>query len=283
MGLNAYEPSVYGAGDIDSSNPYGLTSTEKNVLTNRRQLQLLRNKVTEQQDRIDGLTTLIEGLNKQIFELQEQLKQAERITLASEKRAAEDSNKTYGLLLNLGKVIDQINKSYITQEDLTRAIESVRAEQREELARRSRYEEERRAMMMAQEDEPHVVQGAPITAIPADLSEVYREGVQLFSHKSYYAAKEKFERALAQGYKAAPSSYYLGEIAYYTGEYRDAIAYYKKSASLNDSAHYMKNLFLHTAIALDRIGERAQAKSFFQYILNHYPGTQAAAVAQENL
>ncbi|MCK4441943.1 MAG: hypothetical protein KAU90_08035, partial [Sulfurovaceae bacterium] len=51
----ANEPSVYGAGNIDSDNPYGLTKTEQNVLVNRRTIQNLKNRVEDQQNRIDGL------------------------------------------------------------------------------------------------------------------------------------------------------------------------------------------------------------------------------------
>lgn len=44
--LYAYEPSVYGAGNIDSATPYGLTKTEQAVLENKKTLQMLYNKVT---------------------------------------------------------------------------------------------------------------------------------------------------------------------------------------------------------------------------------------------
>ena len=59
--LFANEPSVYGAGDIDSAQPYGLTETERAVLENRRAVQSLKNRVSEQQNRIDGLTTIIDN------------------------------------------------------------------------------------------------------------------------------------------------------------------------------------------------------------------------------
>jgi len=71
--LYAYEPSVYGAGDINSATPYGLTQTEKSVLENKKTLQMLYNKMIEQQRKIDGLTTVINGQNRDILELKEQL------------------------------------------------------------------------------------------------------------------------------------------------------------------------------------------------------------------
>ncbi len=255
--LYAYEPSVYGAGDIDSAEPYGLTATEKNVLENRKQVQFLTNRVAEQQNRIDGLTTIIEGLNKQILELKE--------LLVESQKPNDDYNKTYSLLLNLGEMIDQINNNYVTQEDLRMAMGGGNS--------------------MNGGNNTIQYRNRPITnSTPSlDLSDVYREGVQLFSRKSYNAAQTRFEETLRQNYKAASSSYYLGEIAYYTNNYEDAIAYYKKSASLYDQASYMKILYLHTAIALSRTGEQEQAKGFFQYVIDHYPGTKAASIAKQNL
>ena len=253
--LYGYEPSVYGAGDIDSAEPYGLTATEKNVLANRRQVQLLSNRVAEQQNRIDGLTTIIEGLNKQVLDLKEQL-------IASQQ-PNEDYNKTYSLLLNLGEMIDQINNNYVTQEDLRMAIT--------------------RGGNVGNYSPQYT--NTPISNVTPSLnmSDIYREGVQLFSRKSYNAAQEKFEKTLKSNYKSASSSYYLAEIAYYTNNYEDAIAYYKKSASLYDQASYMKILYLHTAIALSRTGQQEQAKGFFQYVIDHYPGTKAASIAKKNL
>ncbi len=254
--LHAYEPSVYGAGDIDSDQPYGLTATEKNVLSNRQQIQVLNNRVLEQQHRIDGLTTIIEGLNKQIFELKERLAYVEK--------NSKDDNKTYALLMSLGEMIDQINNNYVSQEDLRIALGGTATHQVPAIGSR-----------IAPTKAP--------TAPTQDMSEVYREGVKLFSRKSYYAARERFEMTLEHNYKPASSNFYLGEVAYHTGDYQDAIAFYKKSASLYDQASYMKLLYLHTAISLKKIGETEQAKGFFKYVIDHYPNTKAAAIAQQNL
>ena len=242
----ANEPSAYGAGNINSSQPYGLTETERSVLDNRRQIQLLKNIVVEQQSKIDGLTSIVEGLNQQIMQLREQL---DSINIPTN-----DYNKTYSLLLDLGNMIDQINSTYVTQEDLQLALQG------------------RDGSTTSQQN-----------STSTDASRIYREGVQLFGRKSYQAAKEKFEATLAQNYKPAASNYYLGEIAYYTNDYNAAIAHFKKSASLYDKASYMPVLYLHTGIALARIGEKDQARSFFQFVVDHYPDTKSAEIARKNL
>ncbi len=279
--LFAGEPSVYGAGNIDSSSPYGLTQTEKNVLNNRKQVQRLSNLVSEQQSRIAGLTTVVDGLNSQVIDLKEQLKENRD---AYGKRE-EEYKKSYTLLLELGKMIDQINNNYITKDDLSlfqKELERARVKQQQYVPQvNNNMIIDGRIYDDSTQDSTN--QESLNQPYSTDISEIYREGVQLFSHKSYLSATEKFKEAIAQNYKTAPSNYYLGEIAYYTDDYYAAISYYKKSASLYDKASYMKLLYLHTALSLSKTGQHDQARGFFKYIVDNYPNTKSAEIAQKNL
>jgi len=252
--LYAYEPSVYGAGDINSASPYGLTETEQAVLDNKKMIQRLFNKISEQQRKIDGLTSIIEGQNREIVELKEKL---EVVANTPAPTNNSDNNETYSLLLQLSQTVDTINNNYVTRDE----VKKILAGSRPSSSQNSNF-------------------GSPVESNSADI---YRKGVQLFANRSYNASKEKFEEALAHDYKTASSNYYLGEIAYYTHNYNDAIAYYKQSASLYDKASYMPVLYLHTAIALEKIGQKAQAKGFFQYVVDNYPKTKSAIIARKHL
>ena len=247
--LYAYEPSVYGAGDIDSASPYGLTKTEQTILENKKTIQTLYNRMTELQRKMDGLTTIIEGQNKEILELREQVEMQ-----TSTGSSNGDDNQTYSLLMQMGETIDHINNTYVSKDELKKQLAGSRPSSSN--------------------------LGSPIGSNSANT---YRKGVQLFGRHSYGAAKERFEKSLASNYKPASSNYYLGEIAYYTHNYKDAVAYYKQSASLYDKASYMDVLFLHTAISLDKNGEKAQAQSFYQHVIDNYPNKKSAAIARKRL
>lgn len=267
--LLANEPSVYGAGNIDSSSPYGLTTTEQNVLNNRKQVQKLLNQVSEHQSRIAGLTTVVDGLNNQVLDLKEQLKESRKAESKRDEASAkleEDYKKSYTLLLELGKMIDQINNNYLTKNDLSIF-----------------QNDNSNNMIIDGRSYTDTTQQPENQHYGLDISDIYREGVELFSHKSYFAAADKFRQSIAQNYKLAPSSYYLGEIAYFTNDYYSAISYYKKSASIYDKASYMKILYLHTALSLSKTGQHDQARGFFKYVLDNYPGTKSAEIAQNNL
>jgi TolA-binding protein len=249
--LYAYEPSVYGAGDIDSATPYGLTKTEQVVLENKKTLQMLYNRMTEQQRKIDGLTTVIEGQNREILELKEQLEvQTNQI---SKNTSSQDANGTYSMLLELGQTIDHINNTYVSRDELKKVLAGSR---------------------------PSSSIGSPIESNSADT---YRKGVQLFGKRSYAASKARFEQTVAINFKPAASNYYLGEIAYYTHNYKDAVSHYKLSASLYDQASYMDVLFLHTAMSLDKNGEKAQARSFYQHVIDTYPNKKSASIAKNRM
>lgn len=257
--LYAYEPSVYGAGDINSAEPYGLTKTEQTVLNNKNMLQQLFNKMNEEQRKIDGLMSIIEGQNKEITALKEQL-----LMLEKANKKNEDANKSYALMLDMGKMIDNINNTYVTQDQLKEALAGSRPQN-------------------LNDGSSSLGGQIETTSQRGNSADIYRQGVQLFSQRSYGAAKDHFRQALEAGYKPAATNYYLAEIAYYTFDYQTAVAYYKESASLYDSASYMPVLYLHTAIALAKTGEKEQANSFFEHVIETYPQSHAASIAKKRI
>jgi TolA-binding protein len=114
-------------------------------------------------------------------------------------------------------------------------------------------------------------------------AKIYSEGVRLFIKQRYDEAEKRFTITDTKGYKPAASNYYLGEIAYYTKKYEDAIFFYKKSVSLYDQASYIDVLLLHTAISLEKTGDKAQAKTFYRNIIDNYPDKKSAKIAKEKL
>ena len=69
--LTSAEPSAFGAGNLETSQPYGLTSSEKVILQNKNKLNKVvvksnnqANEVDSLRERIDGLQTIIEGLSR---------------------------------------------------------------------------------------------------------------------------------------------------------------------------------------------------------------------------
>ena len=241
------EPSVYGGNN-------GFYNTDKVIVKNKKTISALQNKIAQQNERIDGLMSIVEGLSATVNELQN-------------KQTAGNKNKTdTALLQELGSMIDKINAEYVSKDALQKALSGQASIKKIPM-------KVTKAESVTKEN----------TLAHKSTSTLYTEGVRLFVKRRYDEAKKRFVITDTKGHKPAASNYYLGEIAYYTREYEDAIFYFKKSAGLYDKASYIDTLLLHTAIALEKNGEKEQARAFYENIIENYEGKKTASIAKDKL
>jgi len=238
------EPSVYG----NSQNTYSSSVDNKTISSLKRQ-------IAQQNERIEGLMSIVEGLSATVNELQYQTQTSGEVR---------NDGNTRDLLQDLGKMIDKINTNYVTKEELSKALKS-------------------KGEYTASKSKKKVKQNKEESLEGKSTGKLYSEGVRLFVKKRYDEAKKRFTVTDTKGYKPAASNYYLGEIAYYTKKYEDAIFYFKKSAGLYDQASYIDTLLLHTAISLEKTGEKAQARAFYENIVANYEGKKTAIIAKQKL
>ena len=253
------EPSVYGFGDSGNGMDDSLTSGERVVFENRKAIAELKQEVARQNERIDGLISIIEGLSASLNELRE--------GGASGQMPMGASANNEGLLKDLANMIDKINATYVSKEELQKAL--GKGQNIQPSSFQSNQTVEPSSSLENLENQP--------------AANLYSEGVRLFGNSRYDEAKKRFAITDKKGYKSAASNYYLGEIAYYTKQYEDAIFHYKKSAGLYDQAGYIDTLLLHTGISLENIGDKAQAKAFYENIIANYSGKKTAEIAKQRL
>lgn len=244
-----YEEDIAVEEERGSVTPQPAYSSPQPTLTS------LHRQIQRQNERIDGLTTLVEGLSAQLFELQQQRGSV----------ATPSNPENTELLRKLGEMIDKINSNYVSKEELRQILAGMDGKPVAP-ATKATSPSEQKTSFDGQAN--------------ADL---YKEGVRLFGQKQYDEAKKRFVITDEKGYKPAASNYYLGEIAYYTKQYEDAIFYFKKSAGLYDKASYIDVLLLHTGISLENTGKKDQAKLFYQNIIENYSGHNSAKIAKEKL
>jgi len=218
------------------------------VLQNRSQISTLKAKISEQNERIDGLVSLIEGMNATIKDLQD-----------AQRLKSQDDNTA--LLKELGAMIDKINADYVSKKELQKIL--------------SHYNISQPAKIPNQQPKPISDKTTP--------KELYAQAMKLYMNKDYKEAIKRFELCDKKGYQVAKSNFYLGEMAYYSKDYESALFYYKKSAGANSSASYMPVLMLHTAISLDKSGQKLQAKLFYQNVIDTYPQTKSANIAKDRI
>jgi len=249
------EYGEYGYENIENTPPPRTVPAKQVILQNRKTIAALKRQVAEQTERIDGLISLIEGMNAQIAEL--------KMGTSLGAGPAGGTTDNTALLKELGVMIDKINANYVSREELSLALKGANIPKITKAEERSTTISE--------------------TLDSQENSKLYSEGVRLFVKKRYDEARKRFVITDKKGYKPAASNYYLGEIAYYTRKYEDAIFYFKKSAGLYDQASYIDVLLLHTAISLEKTGDKGQAKIFYKNIIANYPDKKSAKIARDRL
>lgn len=245
------EPSVYGFNTFTDSSSERTASPQSLSIQNKKAIASLRQKIAEQNERIDGLTSIIEGLSATLNELQGN----------SGRTSSGRGNDNTELLKELGRMIDKINNDYVSKAELQKALKT-----------KGKYSPAVKEKTTVEDS----LEGRP-------ASKLYSEGVRLFVKKRYDEAKKRFAITDIKGYKPAASNYYLGEIAYYSKKYEDAIFYFKKSAGLYDKASYIDVLLLHTAVSLEKTGDKEQARAFYENIIENYQGRKSAKIAKKKL
>jgi len=232
---------------------YSRTVTYTGATADSSSLYEIKQQISALREEVDGLKSIVESLSQRL-----------RKTQTKDLSSYQNSNPEIELLKQRVSALEKALNSRAITTPKSKSIKSTQT-----------------ATSSTKKTTPTKTQTVSISSIPS--YKLYKNGVILFNRKQYAEAKRKFEILLLRGYKKAAVNFYLGEIAYRTGRYRDAIKYYQASAELNENAAYMDKLLLHTGISLENDGNVAQAKKFYQAIVDAYPGTESARVAKKRL
>ncbi len=284
--LSAAEPSAFGAGNLDSPNPYGLTETEKQILSNRKTLDTIEKKTFKQlsrvesiQERVDGLQTIVEGINEksqsnaiELKQLQSarDLSESERIAREKELSAqiavnTENITQLKKVLTEFSQLIDTINANYVSKEEFNRLVEDINGFK----------------SSVGKSLKSVATSGNPYSGLSS--AEISDNAYKHYQQKEYTTAIEEYTYLIEKNYKPARAHYMIGEMWYYRSEFGKALSYFKESAKLYDKASYMPTLMLHSAVCMEKTGDSANAKAFLNALIATYPDDKIAIEAQKRL
>ncbi|QOP45351.1 tetratricopeptide repeat protein [Sulfurimonas paralvinellae] len=280
------EPSAFGAGDLSSPEPYGLTSSEKVILETKDKLKKVASKSKSQasqldslRERIDGLQSIVESIGRNTHNNKinlEKLKDEEDTSMANtteyQTRLSEsiqqnkkELEELKASLLEVSKLLDDINARYVTKDEYNTLVTSVN---------------NFKALVSKELKSGKKISGKASKTSSADL---YNLAKKNYDKKYYTKAIANYEELIKRNYKPAYAHYMIGEMNYKRKNYAKAISYFKKSSQLYAKAKYMPNLMLHTAISMEKTGDRAHAKSFYKAIIAKYPTSKEAQEAKRRL
>ncbi|MEA3522616.1 MAG: tetratricopeptide repeat protein [Campylobacterota bacterium] len=287
--LAASEPSVFGAGNLNSPNPYGLTETEKHILSNKKTLSTIEKKTFNQssrvesiQERLDGLQTIVEGINEKSQSNKITLKRLESTQELDKNERQEREKQLFDsisaneasilqlkmVLTEFSSMIDTINTNYVSKEEFNAVIKDINVF-KESVAKS--FKTVNKAKPKAN------------TYNGMSKGEVATEAKRLYDTKMYTKSIELYTFLIQNNYKPARAHYMIGEMWYYRKSYEKAISYFKESARRYDKASYMPVLMMHTAVAMQKTGDIANAKAFLNALIASYPENKLAADAKVRL
>ncbi len=290
------EISVFGAGDLESKNPYGLTSAEKVIVKNKQTLDANQKtikkvdySIKQLSEKIDGLESIYEGdgqkLNKLYLNFNTHLEEFKSIKSIIDINQ-EESNKRILLLsdsldklkneidININNiktlkdsfekivlVVNDINSKYVTKQEFNKLIEILDKKSKESSKKADKK-----------------------TDIFTKPKKELLEEARAFYKKDYFTnALPIFEFLIKNNYRPAECNYYVGEIKYHRKKYKDALHFFKKSMMLYDKAKYLPTLLLHSAISFDKTGQKDNALKFYTTLVEVYPDTNEAKEASKKI
>jgi len=274
--LNASEPSAFSAGDISSESAYGLTPIEQEVYNNKQEIKDVKNRLfqvesslKDLQVSIEGLRSVFEGTMGKVANANSALAQDENRSLEQFKSVESALNqqnanirKINTVLKELSSVVDNINGRYVSKDELDtvkKNSSSVKtAEKKVDSQKSDGFD-------------------------PKDSFKLFDEAEAKMKKNELQEAKKRFEFTAKNNYKPAMSNFYLGEIAFKTKDYKNAVAYYKSSAEIYDKADYMPTLLLNLGTSLDKLGDKKNARIFLQSLVDSFPDSSEAKEAEQIL
>jgi len=261
--MHAAEPSAFGAGALDSSNPYGLTESERSIVENRQvslsNKKLLRQqalKIEQLQETVEGLRSVVESMSSKIGKTGQRLNE---MSTESSKAGSEDIN---GLQSQIDALKKSSENNYLKIDTALKKLTKVMGSSQKKNSKKVEKPKKEKTKSNA---------------------ELIKAAVNDYRKERFTKSKKVFTTLADKNYKPAESNYYLGEIAYYRKNYEEAIYHYKKSVGYYDKANYMPTLLLHTALSFKKLGDEENAQRFFDTVLSTYPESSQANIAEKYL
>ena len=272
------ERSAYGAGSLEVENPYGLSESEKIIFANKKKIRYQDQKISELTEQIEGMRSVVESVSQKVGKTGQRINEmGERASQAGDSEIAaiksdinqlkqtqnDNYEKINTVLKKLSSMIDKINGNYVTLDTLSTIGVKKKGSKLEDAITPEPTKRESSKKLSNREK--------------------LKEAIALY-RKEYYTKSFPMFKALSESsYKPATTNYYLGEISYYKKQYQEAIVYYKRSVGYYDKASYMPTLLLHTGISFEKLNDKDNKEKFLDALLNSYPNSQEASMAQSHL
>jgi len=304
--LAASEPSALGAGEFDSNNPYGLTDKEKLVIKNQKNVDnlkknlkelknkdyLVNQKITQLEEKLVGLQTVLEGLNGSVTnqkhnglqfstQLSTQSKEFSTRLDGIETQIDNIEKKLNEYNSTFENISNEYNQSFVKFKDIFTQLSDLISKINQDYVSKAEFEAFKNLIL---DEFQKINQGDIKDYLRSKTNfEIYKEAEELFEKKLYSKVIPYYIYLIDHNFKPATHNYYLAESYYYTKQYKSAVAHYTQSYKLYPKGDWIPNLLLHSGISLQNIGDFVKAKNFYETLISNFSNSKEANEAKELL
>jgi TolA-binding protein len=270
--LNA-EPSAFEAGNLESSNPYGLTKNEKYIWQNKQDIKKLKKlinlqaKLLKEQKvqnnklklRLLNQKMKIQTLSQKMEEIVSVFPMIDNINVEL-KNLKKELNQTNLLKVDILALQENVKVNSENDKNNTKMIVSLV----EKLAFKiDSLEQKVKKLNSYQNDFRHL-----------SKSKIFEKALYNFKYQRYVKSKQMFSYLYNLNYKPATSLFYLGEINYKQSHYNEALKFYKKSVkTYSKPTSFTAELLYHTAYSFEKINNPEMAKKSYYKIIEDFPNS----------
>jgi TolA-binding protein len=309
----ASEPSAFKAGDLDNPNPYGLTTAEKKIVEQNKNLQTISQTVfdsnqtqIELRNELEGIKSLLGGINENQFKLIEQIesdkngslknanKQIDSLSKKLEenfKLQNENYDKIMATLAQMAKMMDEFAQNYVSKEQLKlnmgKNYKEIKSKDGNKTA--SEQGQKKEETNTTKTDTNTTETNATIKKEPlpkAEISddELFKQAEKAYKSNKNDEAKIKLTKLIEKKYaKKAIVNFYLGEIEYKSKNFKEALNHFQESIDADDKSSFLPLMLFHSALSLEKLGDKPSAKKILESMVKTYPNDARIPAAKKKL
>jgi len=285
------EPSAFEAGNLDSNTPYGLTKDEKYIWQNKQDIKKLKQIIAKQAQQIKNQEKTINKLKLNLLNYKMQMDNlSQRVSGIETILSAFDQ-----LAVVVGKLKEDIktvnNENNKTKEDIASLKNSL--DELKSIVDTNKQNNDKNTQMIINliENLAKKIDKLDTKKIVTNKinfnkpkSKLLDEAIKYYKKLEFAKANKIFNYLYDKKYKPALVLFYLGEIEYKRGYYKNALAYYKKSIKADSKLnYYTDDLLYHTGYSFEKLGNKQAAISSYQKLIDSFPKSILVKYAKKRI
>lgn len=276
------ETSVLKNSSLEAKKKYGLTENEQYIYDNKKDIDLLRNRIfkleqnsNDTSSEQDGLKTLVITNSKKMsaIEKNQNLYDEQIKILQNENKHLQETIKEMSsLIAQLKKQTDLLSKSYVTGKEIkeisNRLLKEINKnkEHINDLARALEIKKPEAAFNNKSSDD------------------IFKDIKKFIKNKKFDSARTRIAYLLDKEDYLKPRAFYLlGQLEYNSKNYENAVKAFNASGKLDPDADYMPNLLFYAAVSYENLGQKENAKKYLEMLIDTYPKNSLTKNAKTRL